>query len=90
MVSRTYPPVQVRGPALPVATPHTACPIPCVVVSAAVVAGALGVGACGPEPAVTTVTDSTTAPTLNTTAEDPEADQAPETDRDTGDRKSVV
>lgn len=43
-----------------------------------------GVGACGPEPAVTTMTDSTTAPTLDTTAEAPEADQAPETDRDTG------
>lgn len=69
---------------MPVATLHAECPIPRVMVSAAVVAGALGVSACGPEPAVTTVTDSTTAPTLDTTAEAPEADQAPETDRDTG------
>lgn len=30
------------------------------------------------------MTDSTTAPTLDTAAEDPEADQAPETGRDTG------
>lgn len=57
-----------------------------VMVSAAVVAGALGVGACesgGPEPAVTTVTDTTTAPARDTAAEAPDVGQAPETDPDT-------
>lgn len=58
-----------------------------VMISAAVVVAALGVGACGsgaPEPAVTTVTDTTTAPARDTAAEAPAADQQPEADSDTG------
>ena len=58
-----------------------------VMISAAVVVAALGVGACGsgaPEPSVTTVTDTTTVPARDTAAEAPEADQQPEADSDTG------